>query len=233
MTKDGLIANLIAAGYLKTPSIIKAFQTVDRADFVLPEYRPQAYVDHPLPIGFGQTISQPLTVAMMLEWLAPKKGQKILDIGCGSGWTTALLASIVGKKGKVIGIERIPQLAEFAKNNLAKYSLLYYGTVIQCADGSKGYAREAPFDRILASASAGEIPQAWKEQLKIGGNAKRSNGHAQRGGRLVAPVKDAVVVIEKLSAEKYQQAEHWGFAFVPLVIIPEDGLLGKSQKTVL
>ena len=204
MTKDSLIANLIHQGVLKTPSIIKAFQTVDRADFVLPEYRDAAYEDHPLPIGFGQTISQPLTVALMLEWLSPRLGEKILDIGCGSGWTTALLASIVGKKGRVIGIERILELAEFAKINLSKYSTLYYSTAIECRDGTKGHDKEALYDRILASASAGEIPKEWKEQLKV-------------GGRIVAPVRDSIIVIEKLSWDKYHTSEHWGFAFVPLV----------------
>lgn len=204
MTKELLIANLISQGILKTPSIIKAFEMVDRADFVLPEYRNMAYEDHPLPIGFGQTISQPLTVALMLEWLAPKTGEKILDIGCGSGWTTALLASIVGEKGRVIGIERIPELAEFAAQNLSKNLLLQRTSTLVQKDATDGYEKESPFDRILASASAGEIPQAWKEQLKI-------------GGRIVAPVKDSVVVIDKLSRDEHQTTEHYGFAFVPLV----------------
>ena len=90
-------------------------------DFVLPEYQAQAYEDHPLPIGFGQTISQPYTVALMLEWLAPKQGDKILDIGCGSGWTTALLSSVVGKRGRVIGIERIPRACEVCEIESPKY----------------------------------------------------------------------------------------------------------------
>ena len=124
MTKDSLIESLISQGVLKTLSIVRAFKKVDRADFVLPEYLGAAYEDCPLPIGFGQTISQPFTVALMLEWLAPEKGQKILDIGCGSGWTTALLSSIVGKKGRVVGIERISGLAEFAAQNLSKYPSL-------------------------------------------------------------------------------------------------------------
>src|SRR3989344_6098145 len=146
MSKDSLIASLISSNYLKTPSIIKAFQKVDRADFVLPEYRGAAHQDHPLPIGFGQTISQPATVAMMLEWLEPKKGQKILDIGCGSGWTTALLSSIVGKKGKVIGIERISELAEMAKKNLIKYPAFHRTSTVMQEDGSKGYLKEASYD---------------------------------------------------------------------------------------
>jgi len=204
MSKDSLIASLISSNYLKTPSIIKAFQKVDRADFVLPEYRGAAHQDHPLPIGFGQTISQPATVAMMLEWLEPKKGQKILDIGCGSGWTTALLSSIVGKKGKVIGIERISELAEMAKKNLIKYPAFHRTSTVMQEDGSKGYLKEASYDRILASAAGKDIPEAWKEQLKI-------------GGRIVAPVEDSVVIVDRLSRDKFKTTKHWGFAFVPLV----------------
>ncbi len=205
MTKKTLIANLTDRVILKTPTIIEAFKNVDRADFVLPEYKEMAYFDQPLPIGSGQTISQPLTVALMLEWLAPKKGEKILDVGCGSGWTTALLASILGKEGKVIGIERIPELAEFARQNLSKYLMFQRTSTVMQEDGTKGYAKEAPFDKILASAAAYDrIPPAWKDQLKV-------------GGRIVAPVKDSVVVIDKLLNNEFQQIDHWGFAFVPLI----------------
>lgn len=205
MTKESLIDNLISQGVLKTPTIIQAFRSVDRADFVRPEYENVAYEDHPLPIGFDQTISQPLTVALMIEWLAPKEGDKILDVGCGSGWTTALLSSVVRSQGRVIGIERIPQLAEFAKSNLAKYPLLQRNSAIVQKDATKGYKEEAPFDKILASAAAlDSVPKIWKAELKV-------------GGRIVAPVGDAVVVIDKLSRNQYRQTDHWGFAFVPLV----------------
>src|SRR3989344_5326068 len=109
MTNSALLRELIQGKYLKTPRLINAFLAIDRKDFVPPDLSDQAYDNEPLPIGYGQTISQPLTVAFMLEELSPKPGEKILDIGAGSGWQTALLAYIVsGSKaqGKVVAIER-------------------------------------------------------------------------------------------------------------------------------
>ena len=122
MEYENLIDSLIKDGYLKTPEIIEAFKAIDRANFVSNELKGDAYLNVPLSIGFGQTISQPLTVAFMLELLQPKKGEKILDVGAGSGWTIALLAFIVGDPpaggGKIIGVERIPELKEMAEKNI-------------------------------------------------------------------------------------------------------------------
>ena len=112
-----LVKELISSGYLKTPEIIDAFQKIDRKDFVSDEYKDRAYVNAPLPIGYGQTISQPLTVAFMLELLQPEKGNKILEIGSGSGWQTALLARVVGDEGRVFAIELIPELEQFGRKN--------------------------------------------------------------------------------------------------------------------
>lgn len=203
---ENLINSLIDDGYLKTSEIIEAFKAIDRQDFVTEEYKKEAYVNAALPIGFGQTISQPLTVAFMLEILAPKTGEKILDVGSGSGWKIALLAQIVEEKGKAIGIERISELAKIAKENISKYNFIEKGVVeVILGDGSNGYEKQAPYDKIIAGATAaGEIPKEWKEQLKI-------------GGRIVAPVDNSIIVIDKISKDKYEQKEHFGFSFVPLI----------------
>jgi len=203
---ENLIDSLIRDGYLKTPAIIEAFKNIDRADFVLDEYKNQAYVNAPLPIGFNQTISQPLTVAFMLELLEPKPNEKILDVGSGSGWTTALLAYLVGENGRVIGLERIPELVALSEKNISKYNFIKKGIVeIINSDGTKGYRKEAPYDRIIAGAAAtGDVPIYWRRQLKI-------------GGRIVAPVGNSVIVIDKISKNRYNQKEYFGFSFVPLI----------------
>lgn len=203
--KENLIKELIDEGFLRTKSITEAFQKIDRMDFVLEEYKNEAYANHPLSIGFGQTISQPLTVAFMLELLEPKPGEKILDVGAGSGWQTSLLAYLAGEQGKIIGIEIIPELKKFAETNIEKYNFIKNGRVeIILSDGSSGFQKEAPFDKIIAAAAAPAIPPAWKEQLKI-------------GGVIVAPVGQNIVVLKKLNQDEFSQEQYFGFSFVPLV----------------
>ncbi|MBI1984559.1 MAG: protein-L-isoaspartate O-methyltransferase [Candidatus Wildermuthbacteria bacterium] len=185
----------------------QAFKDIRREDFIPQDMKPFASLNEALPIGFNQTISQPEVVRFMLEKLNPEPGQKIMDIGAGSGWTTALLAKIAGTKGKVIAIEIIPQLAKFGEKNVASYGFIEKGIVkYLCQDGSHGYPEGAPYDRILVSASLSkkELPNAWKEQLA-------------RGGKIVAPIKNSIWVFTKNSKDEFQEEEYPGFAFVPFV----------------
>ena len=124
MNKEDLIKHLKeATQVLKNPSIENAFMVIDRVDFVDEDYKVEAYEDYPLPIGNGQTISQPTTVAFMLELLDVKKGEKVLDLGSGSGYTSALIGKIVGDSGRVVGVEIITELVEKSRENLAKYTM--------------------------------------------------------------------------------------------------------------
>ncbi|MEK7510451.1 MAG: protein-L-isoaspartate O-methyltransferase [Patescibacteria group bacterium] len=201
------VQTLIENGVLKTSAIMKAFSAIHREDFLPSDMKNFATVDTALPIGWGQTISQPFVVAFMLEHLEPKEGERILDIGAGSGWTTALLAHIVGPKGKVLAIEIVPGLAEIGRNNVRKYNFIEKGVVeFICADGAKGCAQQAPFDRILASASLSKkkLPQAWKEQLKT-------------GGKIVTPVGESIWVFTKKGEDDFAEEEFPGFVFVPFV----------------
>jgi len=200
-----LIDNLIKEGWLKTPQIIEAFRKIKRADFMPENMKDLAEVDEAMPIGQGQTISQPKVVAFMLELLEPKAGEKILDVGSGSGWTSALLSEIVGKKGRVVSLELIPELKEFGEKNAAKYGFVEKGTAqFICCDGSKGYEEESPFDKILASAAARRVPEAWKKQLKV-------------GGRIVAPINSSIFLFVKKSENEMEEKEYPGFIFVPLI----------------
>lgn len=200
-----LTESLIEEGFLKTPEIIKAFSKIKREDFLPEESKGLAGFNEALPIGFGQTISQPLTVAFMLEILQPEAGDKILDVGAGSGWTSALLAEIVGSKGKIISIEIIKKLKNFGEKNVEKYNFIKNGAVeFICGDGSKGFKKEAPYDKILVSASAKKLPEELKKQLKI-------------GGRLVCPVENSIWLVIKKEDNDFQEKEYPGFAFVPLV----------------
>ncbi len=199
-----LVDELIEQGYLKTPEIIKGFRKVKRLDFLPDELKHLAELDEPLPLGQGQTISQPLTVAFMLELLHPKQGDKILDVGSGSGWTTALLSGIVGEKGKVYAMEIKKELKDFGEKNTAKYNFVKKGIAkFICGDGSKGLLEKAPFDKILVSAAADRIPSKLKKQLKI-------------GGRLVIPVRDSIFLVVRKS-NKFEEKEFFGFSFVPLI----------------
>lgn len=200
-----LVQDLIRKGYLKSDPIAAAFSEIDRSEFVPDGLKNKAEEDVPLPIGYGQTISQPLTVAFMFELLDPQRGQNILDLGSGSGWTAALLAYIVGPKGKISAVERIPELCEWGRANADKFKSGERGRVeFYCGDGSEGYGKNAPYDRILVSAMAQKAPDALKDQLKI-------------GGKMAIPIRGSVWLLEKMGENNFYEEEHPGFSFVPLV----------------
>lgn len=201
-----LVERLIKENWLKTPRIIEAFRRIKRVDFLPEDMKDLANLNEALPIGQNQTISQPLTVAFMMELLQPEKGEKIMDIGSGSGYSSALLAEIVGREGKIFTLEIVPELKEFGEKNIAKYGFSQEGRVnFILADGSKGWSKEAPFDKILCSAAVQKgIPQMWREQLKI-------------EGKIVAPVGSSIWVFTKRSEKKFEEIEYPGFSFVPLI----------------
>jgi len=184
--------------------VYEAIKNVPRHLFVPERYKIEAYVDTPLPIGFGQTISAPHMVAIMCELLDLREGEKVLEIGTGCGYHAAVVAELVGEKGKVVSVEYIPELAEMAKANLS--ALGYDNVVVIVGDGSKGYEPEAPYDKIYVTASAPDIPKPLIEQLKP-------------GGRMVIPVGDSVqwlVVVEKDEKGNVKK-KNWGSVrFVPL-----------------
>ena len=184
-------------------SVLEAFISVPRELFVQPSLLDQAYADHPLPIGVGQTISQPTTVMLMLQLLEIELGNSILEIGTGSGYNAALLAYF---GGRVVTVERHEKLAKLARDNLSKAGLKNVWVIV--TDGKKGYRELAPYDRIIVTAASIKLPQHLKEQLAI-------------GGILVAPVGAThgceMLRIEKTAEGKFETSSHGLFSFVPLV----------------
>jgi len=202
---ENLVSSLEEKGFIRTPRIRQAFLAVDRADFVLPEYRDQAYWDIALPLISGQTISQPLTVSFMLELLQPLPGQKILDVGSGSGYTSALLASIVGPEGLVLAMERLPELEKLGEENVKRSG--QKNIRMTAGNGAKGWPYYAPFDRILVNAAAPDVPGPLRQQLK-------------NGGKLVMPSNDAmgnIILLEKDTAGICRESRYPGFTFVPFI----------------
>jgi protein-L-isoaspartate(D-aspartate) O-methyltransferase len=199
---DRLVELLAEDGRLKTPRIIDAFKAVDRVNFLPENMKSTAYIDTPQPIGSGQTISAPHMVAIMTEALQPRKGDKILEIGAGSGYQAAVLAEVVGEKGKIYTVERIQGVADFAKGNLAKYK----NVEVIVGDGTKGYEVKAPYDKIIVTAAAPRIPEPLVEQLK-------------QDGLLAIPVGSRLfqdfILLRK--SKEIQKEYVCGCVFVPLV----------------
>ena len=201
MKKSQLLQSLKERGFSK--QILDAFSSVKREDFIHLKLRDKAYWDTALPIGKGQTISQPYTIAMMLSLLELKKGQKVLEVGSGCGYVLALISEIIGEKGKVFGIEIVKELAEISKESLKEYNVEVYNR-----NGAFGLKEKAPFDRILISAACEKVPKEPLSQLKD-------------KGILVAPVGSrygqSLTVIKREKKEFVVKKEIPGFAFVPFV----------------
>lgn len=209
-----LVEYLENLGYVTSPEVKRALLKVPREEFIPERLRDKAYVDTPLPIGHGQTISAPHMVAMMTELLNPKRGDKVLEVGTGSGYHAAVLAEIVNPDrtggGVVYTIERIPELAEFARGNLARTGYADR-VVVLVGDGSLGYPPAAPYERILVTAGAPRIPKPLLEQLA-------------KCGKMVIPVggrfEQVLAVVEKTC-----EGEVWVTYSIPCVFVP---LIGKE-----
>ena len=204
--REQLVQQMVDRGAVKSESVRRAFLNVKRELFVRESDKENAYYDGALAIGFNQTISQPSTIAVMLEMLGAKEGGKVLEVGAGCGYVISLLSEIVGSKGKVFGIELVKELKEVAEKNIEKQGA---GNVkIFKGDGTLGLAPEQPFDYILVSAACPYLPKPLFEQLKEEGAA-------------VAPIGDSysqvMTRIRKIKGQmlKDEYLQNY-FVFVPL-----------------
>lgn len=204
--RDRLVESLKLRGYVTSKAVETAMRRVPREEFLPPEIREDAYVDTPLPIGEGQTISAPHMVAIMVEHFDLKPGLKVLEIGTGSGYHAAVCAEIIAPDGHIYTMERITSLASFAESNLKKTGYSELVTVI-LGDGTKGLPEHAPFDRIFVAAGAPDVPPPLTDQLAD-------------GGRLLIPVggrwyQDLMRVTRK--GKKLETENLGGCIFVPLI----------------
>jgi protein-L-isoaspartate(D-aspartate) O-methyltransferase len=197
-----MVKNQIAARGVQNPEVIAAMRAVPRELFIPQSVRSQAYEDHPLPIGFGQTISQPFMVGLMTELLEPNKNHRVLEIGTGSGYQAAILSGLVGE---LYSIEIVPELARSAAETLRSLGLL--NVTVREGNGYRGWPEKAPFDGIILTAAPPEIPQVLLEELKP-------------GGRLIAPIGERVqqlVVMQKSGDGKVTTRSVLPVSFVPMV----------------
>lgn len=185
-----------------TESRVRAAMSSNARERFLPdEVRHLADADHPVLIGWNATNSQPSTVARMLALLDVQPGDRVLDVGSGSGWTTAILATLVGADGTVIGVELVPQLVDYGRERLVEASVR--AEIREAVPGVFGLPDEAPFDRILVSAQATMIPAQLEGQLA-------------EGGRLVVPVVGVMTVVDKRDGILRRREDAGHYSFVPL-----------------
>jgi protein-L-isoaspartate(D-aspartate) O-methyltransferase len=183
--------------------VLAALMDVPRHLFVPEALQGRAYGDHALPIDANQTISQPYIVALMTQLLAVDKSSRVLEIGAGSGYQTAVLARVAGQ---VYAIERIADLARQAQARIR--SLGIYNATVKCFDGTMGWSAHAPYDGILVAAGGPEVPEPLTAQLKVGGRLVIPIGESRESQRLVRVIR---------TDDGYQREEHGSCAFVPLI----------------
>jgi protein-L-isoaspartate(D-aspartate) O-methyltransferase len=202
-SNEALIKSLEREGVLQSTKTKEALLRFPREDFVPSDQIAYAYEDRALPIGEAQTISQPFTVMFMLKLLDAEEGDKVLEIGAGSGWQTSILSHLVGGQGNVWAYEINEDVGKFGKNNLEKFSLKNVEYVID--DACCHWERHSEYDKIISGAAFNEIPKDLKNLLKL-------------GGRLVAPTQEYDVrVIQRLNKNHFKEEVYKGFAFVPIV----------------
>ena len=202
--RDRMVAGQIAARGVEDPLVLDAMRAVPREDFVPADLAEYAYEDGPLPIGHGQTISQPYIVAVMTAAARVRPGNRVLEIGTGSGYGAAVLSEIAGD---VYTVERIEGLADSARDRLAA---LGYGNVhVRCGDGTLGWAEHAPYDAIIVTAGGPTVPRALLDQLKPGGRLVMPLGSELRAQRLIRRTRTG--------PETYTQDDLEWVAFVPLI----------------
>jgi protein-L-isoaspartate(D-aspartate) O-methyltransferase len=202
--REQMVDHQIARRGVCDKSVLEAMQCVPREAFVEPGTEEYAYEDWPLPIGEGQTISQPYIVARMIEAAEIKPGERVLEVGAGSGYAAALLSRIAER---VYAVERHRSLGEAARERWSK--LGYDNITLRVGDGTRGWPEAAPFDAILVSAGSPAVPQALKAQLVV-------------GGRLVIPVDEnargqTLLKITRRSETDYEKEDLEAVSFVPLV----------------
>jgi len=201
---DSLIDNMKNTGFLTDSKIESAIRKVPRHNFVPESLKNRAYENEPIHLMKRQTISQPSVVSRMTEWLDLKEGQKVLEIGSGSGWQSAILAKLVGN-GKIFTVERHSKLASFAKKNLEKLGIKNVKIIL--GDGRLGLIEESPFDRIMITAACREVPPALLDQLSL-------------GGLLIAPIGEniqSLILLRKTPEGIVEIKNQKGYVFVPLV----------------
>jgi protein-L-isoaspartate(D-aspartate) O-methyltransferase len=211
---EKLIDSLIKEGILRSPKVINAMRSVPRSKFLPENMQSYSAVDTPLPIGFGQTVSAPHMVSIMNEAMQLEIGHKVLEVGAGCGWHSATIAEIIASKdaprsewGHVYTLEIVQGLADTARKNVMNAGYGDRVTII-CADGSMGYAEKAPYDRILVTAAAPDIPKPLIEQLKLSGIMLIPVGSAS--------LFQSLIKITKEADGKIGEENLGGVAFVPL-----------------